>query len=198
MKLACARIALVALAATLAASAALAQEPTTTFQAPWPLAQNPQITMPSLLWSGEPTQAGLSPWAASTPLRLSLQSTIFPMAGGFPNCASLEDPSGNAINGWPVQRYTVIPLTPSLTLHGFSSAGCPIDGAIGGGVTYTSPLGKDWWLVAGAGMYGVPRHDSMPARRRSDLRVDMMKALPDGSTLSVGVGRRGVTLGGSF
>src|SRR5580658_5469049 len=133
MKLACAPIALVALAATLAARAALAQEPTTAaFQAPWPLAQNPQITMPSLLWSGEPTQHGLSPWAASTPLRLSLQSTIFPMAGAFPNCASVEDPSGNSVNGMPVQRYTIIPLTSRLTLHGFSSAGCPIDGAIGG------------------------------------------------------------------
>jgi hypothetical protein len=189
----------IALAALAASAAALAQEPTGTFQAPWPLAQNPQITMPSLLWSGEPTQAGtLSPWLASTPLRLSLQSTIFPMAGAFPNCAAVEGPSGNSINGWAVQRYTIIPLTPNLALHGFSSAGCPIDGAIGGGLTYSSPLGKEWWLVAGAGMYGVPRHDSMPARRRSDLRIDMMKALPDGRSLSVGVGRRGVTVGGSF
>src|SRR5580704_2319373 len=117
---------------TLVASAAVAQEPTMAFQAPWPVAPNTQLTMTSPLWSGEPTQAGLSPWLASMPLRLSLQSTIFPMAGAFPNCASLEESSGNSFNGFPVQRYTIVPLTPNLTLQGFSSGGCPIDGAIGG------------------------------------------------------------------
>jgi hypothetical protein len=181
------------------ASGALAQEPTMLFQSPWPLAPNPQLATPSLLLMGEPSQAGtLSPWVASIPLRLSLQGGIFPMAGAFPNCAPLGEGSGNSFQGWAVQRYALVSTLPNLTLHGFSSAGCPIDGAIGGGVTYSAPLGKDWWLVGSGGLYGVPAHGALPTRRRDDVRLDLMKAAPDGRMLGVGIGRRGVSFGGSF
>jgi hypothetical protein len=187
--------------AALAAPRVLAQEPSVLLQAPWPLASNPQIAPQPLLLLGEPTGSGsLAPWTASLPLRLSLQSTMFPlsMSGMFPNCESLEGPSGNSFQGIPVQRYTMLSLTPNLVLQGFSSAGCPVDGAIGGGITYSIPIRPSIWLVAGAGFYGVPAHDSLPARRRSDFRVDLVKTTSDGRSMSVGVGRRGVSVGGSF
>ena len=184
-----------------AAPSVFAQEPSVLLRAPWPVASNPQLPPQPLLSLGEPTSGGaLSPWIASTPLRLSLQSTIFPlsMSGAFPNCTSLEEPSGNSFQGIPVQRYTMLELTPNLVLHGFSSAGCPIDGAIGGAITYSIPIKPSIWLVAGAGMYGVPAHDTLPARRRSDFRVNLVKTTSDGRAVSVGIGRRGVSVGGNF
>jgi hypothetical protein len=184
------------LAALAGASTASAQEPSTLGQAPWPVAGNFQLPTTSLL--GEPTSAGVSPWVASLPLRLSLQGPIFPMAGAFPNCASFEDPSGNSIQGFPLQRYTLLRLTPNLVLHGFSSAGCPIDGAIGGAITYSVPIAPSTWLVAGAGIYGVPAHYPLPARQSRDFRIDVVRATNDGRSFSVGIGRRGVSFGGSF
>jgi hypothetical protein len=186
------------LVGALAAPTAFAQEPTSPGQSPWPLATNFQLP-PTSLFVGEPTGNGaLSPWVASTPLRLSLQSPIFPMAGAFPNCAAYEDASGNSVQGFPVQRYTMLQLTPNLVLHGFSSAGCPIDAAIGAAVTYTVTIAPKLWLVAGAGIYGVPGHYPLPPRQNGDLRVDLVKGLDDGRTMSVGIGRRGVTFGGTF
>jgi hypothetical protein len=97
-----------------------------------------------------------------------------------------------------VQRYTFLQLTPNLTLHGFSSAGCPVDSAIGGAVTYSIPINPSIWLVAGAGVYTVPAHYGLPARQQSDVRLDLVKTTNDGRSVSVGVGRRGVSIGGSF
>jgi hypothetical protein len=196
----------VVLAGLLATSPALAQQaPIAAWQPPQsgfvsaqpstsPLVSNLQLTAPWL--RGEPTgPAGVSSWVLSTPLRLSLQGDIHPMAGGFSNCVSLEEPSGNTINGFAVQRFASVRLTGALTLQGFSSAGCPVDGAIGAGLTYTVPLRSSLWLVASAGVYGVPAHAPYPPRQSSDVRVDVTKPLDGGSTLTVGVGRRGISVG---
>jgi hypothetical protein len=156
-----------------------------------------QLTAPWL--RGEPTgPAGVSQWVLSTPLRLSLQGQIHPIAGGFANCLTREEPSGNTINGFPVQRFASIRLTDALTLQGFSSAGCPVDGAAGGGLTYTAVLQPSLWLVASAGAYGVPAHAPYPARTSNDVRIDLMKQMDAGRTLTVGVGRRGVSFGGAW
>ena len=197
----------VVLAGLLAASPAFAQQtPIVAWQSPqsgfvsaqpWtsPLVTNLQLTAPWL--RGEPTgPAGLTSWVLSTPLRLSLQGDIQPMAGGFANCVSREEASGNSINGFAVQRFASVRLTRALTLQGFSSAGCPVDGAIGGGLTYTAALQPSLWVVAGAGVYGVPAHAPFPARSSSDARVDLTKQLDSGRTLTLGVGRRGIRLGG--
>jgi hypothetical protein len=197
------------LAGLLATSPTFAQQaPIATWQAPQsgfvsaqpstsPLVSNLQLTAPWM--SGEPTgPAGLSSWVLSTPLRLSLQGDIYPMAGAFPNCISREEPSGNTINGFAVQRFASIRLTGALTLHGFSSAGCPVDGAIGTGLTYTVPLKPSLWLVASTGVYVVPGHAPYPARVSSDVRVDLTKQLDDGRTVTVGVGRRGISVGGAW
>jgi hypothetical protein len=172
---------------------ALAQEPTTAFASPWPLAPNPMLTSAPLFGLGGEPSGALSPSIAAVPLRLSLQSTLFPSADAYPNCASREDGSGNSFQGWPVQRYTLLALTPNLVLHGFSSAGCPIDGAIGGGVTYAVPIRPSWWLVIGGGLYGT--HAGLAGQRRSDVRIDLMKAIDSSTSMSVGVGRRGVSVG---
>jgi hypothetical protein len=180
----------------LAAGPARAQEPSGPAPWQWTLAPQPKL-VPPLLLLGEPTgSAGLSPWALSTPLRLSLQSGIFPIGGAFPNCQSRQEASGNTVNGFALQRYAPLQLAPGLVLHGFSSAGCPVDGAIGGALTYSVPLRPSLQLVAGAGVYGVPAHYPLPARTRSDFRVDVMKQLDGGRSLSVGVGKRGVSFGG--
>jgi hypothetical protein len=185
----------------LATLPAFAQDPPALYQPSSPLAPNPQLPSQPLLVLGEPTgRPALSPWAASIPLRLSLQSTLFPLAmsGVFPNCAMYEDPSGNSLQGFPVQRYTFLQLTPNLALHGFSTAGCPIDSGMGAAVTYSIPIKPSIWLVAGAGAYTVPAHFGLPARQRSDFRLDLVKTTSDGRSVSVGVGRRGVSVGGSF
>jgi hypothetical protein len=162
-----------------------------------PLVSNLQLTAPWL--RGEPTgPAGPSSWVLSTPLRLSLQGDIHPIAGGFANCVSREEPSGNTINGFAVQRFASIRLTNALTLQGFSSAGCPVDGAIGAGLTYTVPLQPSLWLVASAGVYGVPGHAPYPPRQSDDVRLDLTKQVNDQHTTTVGVGRRGITVGGAW
>jgi hypothetical protein len=182
----------------LGASWAGAQEPTSAWQQP------PTVLVPGVklatpwVFPGEPTGAGgMSPWVASTPLRLSLQSGILPTAGGYANCVSLEEPSGNTINGFPVQRFTSLRLAPALVLQGFSSAGCPVDGAIGGGLTYTAAIRPSLSLVLSAGVYGVPAHAPLPARVQSDARIDLTHQLDGRSTLSVGIGKRGITFGGA-
>jgi hypothetical protein len=166
-----------------------------------PLTLRPSVTL-GVPWfvPSEPTgPAGalLSPWAASTPLRLSLQGGIHPLAGAFANCATREEPAGNSVNGFAIQRFASFSLTPALSLQGFSSAGCPVDGAIGGGIAYTTPLARTLWMTFSAGAYGVPAHPPIPARVQSDARVDVTKDVGKGRTLSVGVGKSGITFGGA-
>jgi hypothetical protein len=184
----------------LVASSALAQQDPRGMTAAW--LTPPTTLAPSLrlgipwLQPGEPTGSGsLSPWVVSTPLRLSLQAPIFPMAGGFANCDTREEAAGNTVSGFAVQRFTSLRVTPSLVFAGFSSAGCPVDGAMGGGLTYSVPLRPSLWLSASLGVYGVPAHDPLPARVQSDARIDLTKDLHGGRTLSVGLGKHGLTIG---
>jgi hypothetical protein len=170
------------------------------------------LVSPSLLSPGEPTggPAELSPFLATMPLRLSLTSTIFPLADGFANCATREEASGNSTaSGAPIQRFQFVRVLPHLVLDGFSSAGCPIDGGIGGGVTYSVPLKPSLWLVASAGAYGVPAHDGViPARTAAEVRIDLMKETSDGHVFHIGLDHKNgtgvngvpatVTFGGGF
>ncbi len=151
--------------------------------------------------TGEPTSAGgaLPPALAVLPLRLSLASATFPIAGALPGdpCASREESSGNTLWGFPMQHATYLPLTPQLTLSGFASRGCPLDSAIGGGLSYAITLPNNFWLVANAGLLSQP---SLPGgtRTRTDLRLDlMMRPTPD-RAYAVGIGRRGVTFTGQW
>jgi hypothetical protein len=151
--------------------------------------------------SGEPTSTGgvLPPTLAVLPLRLSLMGGTFPIAGALPGdpCDSREESSGNTVWGFPVQHATYLQLTPQLTLHGFSSQGCPLDASVGGGVSYAITLPSNLWLVVNAGVLSQP---SLPggARTRADARLDlMMRPTPD-RAYAVGIGRRGVTFTGQW
>jgi hypothetical protein len=187
-----------AAAAMLVAPIAAAQEPTFAMGTAWPLASNPLVAPRPLFTLGEPTgQPGtLSPYAASTPLRLSLASGVFPIASALPACGTREgNATGNFINGFPVQRYTFVPIGSRLVLSGFSTVGCPIDGAIGGSITYAAPLRPDLFLVAGLGIYGLPRY-APPTLPQRDLRIDLVRKLDHDRTIGIGVGLRGIGLAG--
>ncbi len=168
---------------------ASADEPSQ-YQPQFKLAPIPALVVPSLLAPGEPTGDGgdLSPFFASQPLRLSLTSTIFSVAGEFSQCETREDASGNSTHGFPIQRYQFLRLAPHLVLHGFSSAGCPIDGGLGGGLTYTVPVRASLWLVASGGYYGIPgRGPALPARTAAEGRVDLVRETKAGSALRIGI-----------
>ena len=152
------------------------------------------------------SQNGLSTSSAFAPLRLSLTGGIFSQASAFSGCDSRSDASGNSVNGFAVQRYTFLRLTPALVLHGFSLAGCAVDSGTGGGFSYAVPLRKNLWLVSSAGIYGMPAPGGgTPAVVTSAARIDVVKQLAWGRTLSVGLGTRlgsgtfnALHFGGSF
>lgn len=160
-----------------------------------------QLTLPPF---GEPTATatGLAPALAVLPLRLSLMSSVFPlgsMAPGDPfGCKTREDASGNSNAGFPVQRQVFLPLTSRLVLHGFSTGGCPLDAAAGGGVSYAMPVARNTWLVPSAGVYGQPNGIVPTARVKSDARVDVIFRTYTGRTLGVGVGRQGLKITGTW
>lgn len=155
------------------------------------------------------TQASASAprvFGAFVPLRLSLTVGMFPMARNFSECRSLEEASGNFVDGFAVQRYTFLRLTPRLVLHGFSSAGCPVDSGAGGGVSYSAPLAHNLWLVPSAGFYALPTAFG-PALVTTSVRMDLIKRTNRGRLLTLGLGRtetRGrnplttLNFGGSF
>src|SRR6187402_3582949 len=64
-------------------------------------------------------QNGLPTTSAFAPLRLTLTGGIFSQAAAFSGCDARADASGNSLNGFAVQRYTFLRLTPELVLHGF-------------------------------------------------------------------------------
>lgn len=128
-------------------------------------------------------------YGAFVPLRLSLTVGMFPMARAFPECESREEASGNSLNGFALQRSTFLRLTPALVLHGFSSAGCPVDSGAGGGFTYSVPLKKGLWFVASAGFYTIPTaFDGRPIMTTA-ARADVVKSLSKGRVLTFGLGR---------
>jgi hypothetical protein len=151
---------------------------------------------------GEPTgdAQGLAPALAVMPLRLSLMSTAFPIAGalGGNPCASREEASGNTVNGFAVQRQVYLAITPQLVLHGFSRAGCPLDAGIGGGLTYSVPVSKSVFLVASAGTYTLPGVQPRRVLTKGDARIDLIfRSTPD-RAWGVGLGRRGLKLTGTW
>ncbi len=160
----------------------------------------PSLTLPSLLSTGDESgdRGDLSPRVAAEPLRLSLQSPIFPVGPGFDGCTTRTDASGNSVNGFPVQRFWGLRLAPRLTLAGFSNGGCPIDGAVGGGLTYAIPLRASLWLVTSGGFYAVPgRGSALPPRTSADLRMDLVKQTDSGRTFHFGIEEKKATGVGS-
>jgi hypothetical protein len=146
--------------------------------------------------------SSLSGFVLSAPMHLALEGSIFPVGGAYPNCAPLEEDSGNSVGGIPVHHYAEFRLTPKLVLSGFSQLGCPIDAGLGGAVTYATPIRESTWLVFGAGIYGVPGQlplfggmQTSPLRRlqgtsspvRTTGRVDIVWQAKDGNPYNIGV-----------
>jgi hypothetical protein len=152
------------------------------------------------------SQGGPTVAAAFAPLRLSLTSGLFSQAAVFPACDSRADASGNSVHGFAVQRYSFLPLAPQLVLHGFSTAGCAVDAGMGGGLTYVVPLRKSWFLVPSAGFYALPSAAGGGSMFvTTAARVDLVKQLAWGRTLTLGLGTRSgagqfnaLHFGGSF
>jgi hypothetical protein len=143
--------------------------------------------------SGLPYDLGM------TPLRLSLTGDAIPLAHAFPGCAEKAEMSGNTLHGFTLNRSFAMQLVPSLTLVGFSQTACQMDAAVGTGFVTSTRLRKDVWLAASAGAMIFPHGDGgTRASVKSDARVDVIwKDLP-GRSFSVGVGLRGVRVGGVF
>lgn len=196
------------------ASSALAQ----TLEQPLP---EPRAQMLATRDDGTDDTSVLAGYRALAPLRLSLEATLFPKAGGFPNCVSREDDVGNSVGGIPVQHSMMLRLTPRLVLSGFTQLGCPIDAGIGTGLTYALPVGRSSWLVFGGGVYGAPAQAQLfgglgpsmlgavrgtPSPVSAAGRVDLVWKTGGERTFNVGVqalapGARGiqsVMFGGGF
>lgn len=159
---------------------------------PSPLPSSPIVSVPTPLSFGEPTGPSSSFYWAQ-PIRLSLSSSYFSHGAMFANCASREEAAGNSVGGIAVQKFTLLRLSPHLVLTGFSSLGCPIDGAIGGAASYGVPLSSTTHFVLSSGFYTAP---ALPpalvtraeAKTTGALRADFVWQTPRGSTRSVGVG----------
>lgn len=156
--------------------------------------------------SGDPRALPMN--AAFAPLRLSLVGGLFPQGNTLPGCASREDASGNSLNGFALQRYNYVRLAPGLVLHGFSEGGCAVDAGLGGGLTFSTSITKSLWLISSVGFYALPPLDSARSTFITNAaRVDIVKHLGWGRTLSLGLGTRqrngssqfnAVNFGGSF
>jgi hypothetical protein len=182
---------------------------------------NPQFG-PVMLANPPPDPNGASQavanFIASSPLRLTLQASVFPMAGPFPNCASREEAAGNTVGGIPVTHYAELRVTSHLVLSGFSQLGCPIDAGLGAALTYTQPIARSLWLVFGAGIYGapgqIPLYGGLSSTLASGFRgynaavnvgvhANVLWKTNAGHFFTVGVGsmgrgRQGITFGGGF
>jgi hypothetical protein len=154
----------------------------------------------------------------TAPLRLTLEGSIFPKAGGFPQCATLEDDVGNSVGGIPVQHYADWQLTPRLVLSVFSQLGCPIDAGIGAAVSYTVPIRPSVAWVFAAGAYAAPAQFQLFGGTQSALslalkgasapaevsaRTDIVWKSADGHPYNLGVqvlgqSRQQITFGSGF
>lgn len=86
------------------------------------------------------------------------------------------------------------PRSPRLSLFGFSRFGCPLDGAVGTGLTFTVPLSpKVFFALSGGAIY-------LPATGAATVmgRADLVFPQKSGRSFNVGIGTRGVSFGGIF
>lgn len=192
-----------ALALALATCAIFVTPPAFAQQAP--LAARPSVGLPQTLViplrSGDAAtdSAGLPLDIGMMPLRLSLSSGYWPQGKTLPGCEERAEQTGDTWNFFPLQRAAAVHLIPRLTLVGFSTTACMVDANAGVGLMYTAPIRKDLWIVGSVGASILPTTTTTYApRARADARVDLVwKATPD-RAFSVGIGRRGVFVGGAF
>lgn len=150
-----------------------------------------------------------SPSILFEPLRLGLMSEVAPRSTTEPGCRDSLEMTGSLTAmgpGTPMQftRAMPLPFAPRLALVGFSRAGCPIDSAIGAGVTYVVPLRPSVFFVLSAGVLVQPPYDTRPLTVVPQVRADVVFDRGEGRSWSVGVkatragGSPGFTFGGIF
>lgn len=137
------------------------------------------------------------------PIRLSLFSMAVPAGGSAADtgCGEPVEATGTVTAGAPgfaTHYAAAIALVPRLTLVGFSRGGCARDAAAGGALVYATPLRKDVWLVASAGILHLPQARPGTPPTTGQVRVDVVFARPQGRSYAVGIGTRGITFGGSL
>ena len=141
------------------------------------------------------------------PLRLGLISEVAPMSANEPGCSDRVEMTGSltaATAGMPMQYLRAVRLAPRLTLIGFSRAGCPIDSAIAGGLTYVVPLRPSMYFVTSAGVLVQPPYGQVrPLTVIPQVRADVVFDRGEGRSWSVGVktnrhGGPSLTFGGIF
>jgi hypothetical protein len=141
----------------------------------------------------EPTSSAssLTPALVSLPLKLALMGSVFPAMPGImgEDCRDAAEASGNTIWGFSTQHAVFVPLTPRLTLHGFSQMGCAVDSGMGGAVTYALPLDRDLALVGSAGLFAQPNPLSV-ARIKADARVDLLMNRSNEHPFAIGLDLR--------
>jgi len=133
-----------------------------------------------------------SPTILFEPLRLGLLSEVPSMSATEPGCNDRIETTGSftaAGAGTPMQyaRAVPLPLAPRLTLVGFSRAGCPIDSAIAGGLTYVVPLRPSVFFVTSAGALLQPPYGARPLTIVPQARADIVVDRGDGRSWSFGV-----------
>jgi hypothetical protein len=143
----------------------------------------------------------------TSPVRLSLTGSIFPKAGQFPQCSTLEDDVGNAVGGIPVLHYRELHLLPHLFFGFFSQLGCPIDAGLGAAFAYAVPLSPGLAFAVSGGMYAAPGQSSLfggsiqsallrgvlgqQSSAGAALRADLTWQTPGGHPLGLGLESRG-------
>jgi hypothetical protein len=143
----------------------------------------------------------------TSPVRLSLTGSIFPIAGQFPQCQGMEDDVGNSVGGIPVLYYRELRLLPRLVFGFFSQLGCPIDAGLGATFAYSVPLSPVLTFAFSGGVYALPGQVSyfgggiqsallrglqgQPSPASAALRADLAWKTPGGHSLGLGVESRG-------
>lgn len=147
---------------------------------------------------------GLDDWTREgfEAMRLGLMSDVAPMARAYGSGCEVAGAATAGSFGAP-QRALAVRLVPNLTLARFSSLGCAVDAALGGGLVYVKPVSRNVAFTMSVGRVVLPHHgpDGGPVVV-SQARAGFTFRLPDQRSLSVavtagGVGP-GVAVGGRF
>lgn len=157
---------------------------------------NPLVGPPKVQWLVQPRGdlPGPSPDAATEALRLGLFGDAPPT--GDPSCSPVGAATA-ATPGFAPTITTSIRLVPRLTLVGFGRGGCVLDGASAGGLVYMMPIKRNIDLALSAGMVYAPHAGpNGTAIRRKQLRADFVFKRKDGGAFTLGIGTRGITVGG--
>lgn len=166
----------------------------------------PMLGPPRVTWLSSPGDANGTagdtqvPQFVLDPIRLGLFADAVPQGRADPGCRDENEATGSATassGGFAMQHAAALQLVPRLTLAGFARGGCGIDAGVGGALVYATPIRKNVWFVASAGIMTLPHAGAAGAPvTRTQVRADVVFARPRGRSYSVGITPKGLTFGG--